>query len=65
MVKRTITMALALVAVLGLAGCWESTDVTVHEPGKYMGTKDPLLSQQASSRTQSLRQRFQLVQADR
>ena len=65
MVKRTITMALALVAVLGLAGCWESTDVTVHEPGKYMGTKDPLLSQQGSSRTESLRQRFQLVQADR
>ena len=65
MVKRTMTMALGLVAALGLAGCWESTDVTLNEPGKYMGAKDPLLSQQASSRTESLRQRFQLVQADR
>ena len=65
MAKRTITMALGLTAALALAGCWESTDVTVHEPGKYKGAKDPLLSQQASSRTESLRQRFQLVQADR
>jgi len=65
MAKRTVTTALALLVVLTLSGCWESADVTVNEPGKYKGAKDPLLSQQVSSRTEALHQRFQLVQADR
>ena len=61
--KRAV--AIGLMAALGLAGCWESSDITVHEAGKYKGGKDPLLNQQASSRAESLQKRFQLVQSDR
>ena len=59
------TLIVGIVMTLGLAGCWESSDVTLHEAGKYKGGKDPLLSQQASSRVEALQKRFQLVQADR
>lgn len=65
MQMNRLMLAFGLVATLGLAGCWEDTDVTVHEAGKYKGDKDPLLSQQASSRAEALQKRFQLVQADR
>lgn len=54
-----------LVAALGLGGCWESTDVTVHNPGQYKGPADPLLQQDAAAREQTLRERFELVQLDR
>ena len=60
-----LTLALAVVMTLGLTGCWESDDVTLAEAGKYKGAKDPLLNQQTSSRTEQLKARFQLVQADR
>ena len=62
---KKLALALGVAATLGLTGCWESSDVTVHEAGKYMGAKDPLLSQQASSRAEALNKRFQIVQADR
>lgn len=65
MIVRKVALSLGLLVTLGLAGCWESSDVTVHEAGKYKGAKDPLLSQQASSRSEALQKRFQLVQADR
>lgn len=58
-------LALGFAVTLGLTGCWESSDVTLHEAGKYKGEQDPLLNQQVSSRTESLKKRFQLVQADR
>ena len=63
--KRIGMAALAAAISLALAGCWESTEVTVHEAGKYKGAKDPLLSQQGASRTEALKKRFQLVQMDR
>lgn len=56
---------LAAVVAAGLAGCWDSTEVTVHNPGEYKGEKDPLLAQSASARTDALMKRFQLVQIDR
>jgi len=62
---KKLALALGIAATLGLAGCWESSDVTLHEAGKYKGGQDPLLDQQVSSRTESLKKRFQLVQADR
>ncbi len=59
-------LAVALfVSAAGLSGCYEDTDVTVHEPGKYKGDQDPLLSQQASARDEALKKRFQIVQTDR
>jgi hypothetical protein len=54
-----------VVLATGLAGCWDSTEVTVHNPGEYKGEQDPLLAQSASSRAETLTKRFQLVQADR
>jgi hypothetical protein len=60
-------MAIALLAlVAGLAGCYESTDVTMHEPGVYKGGKDPLVALEGNSeQQQKLKDRFTLVQADR
>ena len=62
--KGILTVAL-LVGAAGLSGCYEDADVTVHEPGKYKGDKDPLLSQQAAAREEALKKRFQIVQMDR
>ena len=63
--KKSLLMAVGVVATLGLTGCWEDPEVTLHEPGEYKGTRDPLLNQQAAARTEALQKRFQLVQADR
>jgi hypothetical protein len=62
--KATLTVA-AVVLATGVAGCWDSTEVTVHSPGEYKGEQDPLLAQSASARTETLMKRFQLVQVDR
>ena len=62
--KATLTVA-AVVLATGVAGCWDSTEVTVHNPGEYKGAQDPLLAQSASARTETLMKRFQLVQVDR
>ena len=57
--------AAAVVLAAGLAGCWDSTEVTVHHPGEYKGPVDPLLSQAASARSEPLAERLRHVQADR
>lgn len=62
---RSITLAALAAATLALTGCWESSDITVHEPGKYKGATDPLLAQQGASRADALKKRFELVQMDR
>ena len=51
--------------VLGLAGCYEPADVTVHQPGVYKGTEDPLMSTDAAKRKEELIVRFNQVQRDR
>lgn len=63
--KNTFTLMLVIITSLALSGCWESTDVTIHQAGKYMGTKDPLLATSGASRAEGLQKRFQLVQVDR
>ena len=62
--NATLTAAAAVLAG-GLAGCWDSTEVTVHNPGEYKGPQDPLLTQSASARSETLSKRFQTVQVDR
>ncbi len=61
--------AMIMLAVLGgtalLAGCYDSAEVTVHEPGEYKGTPDPLLEDDAESRASTLEERFNTVQTDR
>ena len=64
--RNKFALMLAVVANLGLSGCWESaSDVTMHEAGKYMGAKDPLLATSGASRAEELLKRFELVQVDR
>ena len=63
---KKFTFVLMIAASLGLTGCLESpSDVKVHEAGKYMGAKDPLLAASGASRSEGLQKRFQLVQVDR
>ena len=62
--NATRTAAAAVLAVV-LAGCWDSTEVTVHNPGEYKGPPDPLLAQSASARAGTLNERFQRGQVDR
>ena len=55
-------IAISLIVV----GCYDSTDVIVHEPGIYKGARDPLLAKQQSAHQQErLRDRVMLIQADR
>jgi hypothetical protein len=62
--KATVT--LLIVASMALGGCYESTDITLHDPGVYRGGKDPLLAKQASPEQKArLAERFQVGQTDR
>lgn len=65
MKTRGILAIAVVISAAGLSGCWEDSDVTIHEPGKYKGMKDPLLTQQAAARDEALKKRFELVQVDR
>ncbi len=57
------TILTTIVILMGLIGCsYESRKVTMHKPGVYKGTKDPLLARQSQ---QVLIDRFKLVQTDR
>jgi len=59
-------MLLGAAVVVLLAGCYESPDVTVFEPGVYKGAKDPLLAQQGvPDRQKALMKRFSQGQTDR
>lgn len=63
---RRIVWLAGAAALIGLAGCYESPDVTLYKPGVYKGGKDPLLEKQRSPQQQvKLRERFDLVQRDR
>jgi hypothetical protein len=62
--KPTLFPALVLLAGL-LTGCYESSDITVYEPGEYKGKRDPLLSQDPGQRAETLAKRFEMVQTDR
>ena len=65
MVTKRVTLIALMASVAWLSGCYETADVTLHEPGMYKGAADPLLKQQAAARVDALRKRFDLVQADR
>jgi hypothetical protein len=63
--RNWVMLSALVLAVAGLSGCYESTEVKVYKPGKYQGPKDPLLSQQPAAREAALKKRFELVQLDR
>lgn len=57
-----------VVLLLGvmLSACYQSADVTLHQPGEYKGAVDPLLAYAGSAEhQQKLRDRFNMVQVDR
>lgn len=62
---RRVTITLIGALALALGGCYEPADVTVHTPGVYKGSKDPLLDTDAAKRNQELMARFNQVQRDR
>lgn len=52
--------AAAIVVVAALAGCYESPDVTLSDPGQYNGKTDPLLAKLEGTDLQDkLGQRFE------
>jgi len=64
--KRSAIAAAVIVAgAMGLAGCYETDEVTLHAPGQYKGPKDPLVEGKAPASDETLRKRFQAVQTDR
>jgi len=66
MKRRGVLSVAVLASAVAMSGCYESTDVTVHEQGVYKGRKDPLLDAKSTAeREEVLQKRFQLVQADR
>ena len=66
MITKGLFPAVLLAGVVLLAGCYEDTDVVVHEQGDYKGMRDPLQDPKATaSREEELAKRFQLVQVDR
>lgn len=40
--------AVAVLASAALAGCYDDSEVTVHEPGEYKGPEDPLVERLAT-----------------
>ena len=63
--RGALTIA-ALAGAVIVSGCYESADVTVHNPGQFKGMNDPLLDAKSTAeREEVLQKRFQLVQVDR
>jgi hypothetical protein len=57
---------MAAMLLLATVGCSDSGKVTLHQAGVYKGATDPLLAKQRTEEQQNtLRKRFNLVQADR
>ena len=66
MYAKSRLVGLVAAAVMVLAGCSESSDVTLHKPGVYKGPADPLVEKQRSPQQQeALLARFKQVQTDR
>ena len=63
--SRILTFSAVALLSFNLSGCWESTDITVHQPGEYMGAPDQLLQADVGARSDKLKERFQTVQIDR
>lgn len=64
-VRTLLVAATAVLFAAGLAGCYESNDITLADPGHYKGQSDPLMQklQPGSKLNKQLDARFKLVQA--
>ena len=61
--KKIVYLLVAILVLVGFAACSdESRNFTMHEPGIYKGTQDPLLAQKQH---QELVNRLKMIQTDR
>ena len=66
MSRKLLGLLMLSATFLTLSACYESADVTVHKPGVYKGTRDPLVAKLRSPEMQQqLRERFAKGQPDR
>jgi len=64
--RRAAGCILALLLAIWAPGCYESPDLTYHEPGVYKGSEDPLLKRQSSLEyLVEIHKRFRTIQTDR
>ena len=49
---RKVTLTLLIVASMALGGCYESTDITLHDPGMYRGGERSFAGQAGQSGTE-------------
>jgi len=64
--SRYALLALALMAPIMLAGCYEDVTPTSYEPGVYKGKTDPLLEKlESGDLRDELDQRFEIAATDR
>lgn len=65
-VRNFVLLSLLSVLLVGMSGCYESTDATLYEPGVYKGERDPLVNKLRDEKLQSqLQERFNTGQRDR
>ena len=63
--RKALMTSLAVFSIGLVAGCGEA-DVTLHEPGVYKGSNDPLMARETDPEYQrELDERFRQVQWDR
>lgn len=63
---KLLTVWLFISSPFWLSACYESVNVTLHEPGEYKGHEDPLLSKMKQQQLQEkLDERFKVSQSDR
>jgi len=65
MQKKRNFLIIGAAALFALSACYEPADVTMHQPGVYKGPTDPLLSENAEQRRETLMARFNQGQRDR
>jgi uncharacterized lipoprotein YajG len=63
---KTAGSAVLLMSLVLLSGCYEEPEVQLHQPGQYLGSKDPLLEIAGTAQQdERLAQRFKMIQTDR
>ena len=60
--KKYISAAVLLLIFIGISACSDDEEFSIHEPGEYKGTQDPLL---AEGEHAELNDRLMKVQTDR
>jgi hypothetical protein len=66
MMRKPVTAVLIMSSGILLQACYQEVNITLHKPGVYKGSNDPLLATLQSQDWQTkLEERFKLSQTDR